>query len=238
MRLQTITKCAAVAGALALPFAAVVPAASATGGGVGSAVAISATGPVAIPPTPSVTSTVQKPERKSVAELPANALGIEASLLNAAAWAGHGRASVTDLRIAKFGLSASSVTAKCENGNGVSHLKEATLNGRKLKLTAAPNSSLTVNLTGLGSATVTLNKHVRDHDGNLSITAIELSATLAGKTQTIAISSVTCGKGGKPGDPSVPPSTPSEPGTPSSPSTPPGAAPAPTPVTGDLPVTG
>ncbi|MGH3241964.1 MAG: hypothetical protein ACRDNL_16435 [Spirillospora sp.] len=238
MRLQTITKCAAVAGALALPFAAVVPAASATNGGTGSAVAISATGPVAIPPTPSVTSNAQRPERKSVAELPPNPLGIEASLLNAAAWSGHGRASVTDLRIAKFGFSASAVTAKCENGNGVSHLKEATFNGRKLKLTAAPNSTVTANLAGLGSATLTLNKQVRDQNGNLSVTAIELSATLAGQTQTIAISSVTCGKGDKPGGPGVPPSTPSKPGTPPSPSTPPGIAPAPTPVTGELPVTG
>ncbi|WUH99165.1 choice-of-anchor P family protein [Spirillospora sp. NBC_00431] len=238
MRLQTITKCAAVVGALALPFAAVVPTASATSGGAGSAVAISATGPVAIPPTPAVTSNARQPERKNVAELPPNALGIEASLLNAAAWSGHGRASVTDLRIAKLGFSASTVTAKCENGNGVSHLKEATFNGRKLKLTAAPNSSMTANVPGLGSATLTLNKHVRDKDGNLSITAIELTATLAGKTQTIAISSVTCGKAGKPGDPSVPPSKPSEPGAPSAPSTPPGVAPAPTPVTGDLPVTG
>lgn len=242
MRLSTLTKCAAAAGALALPFA-LVPAASATSGGTGSAFAIAASGPVAIPATPSVTSSAQQPTRKSVAELPANPL-VEARLLNAAAWSGHGRASVADLKVAKLGLSARAVTAKCENGNGVSHLTKATLNGRTLKLGATPNTAVNADLKGLGTATVTLNKHVKDKDGNLTITAIEVVAKLAGKTQTLSIASVTCGRtggnGGEPGQPGKPgePGQPSKPGAPSKPDTPPSEAPAPTPVTGDLPVTG
>lgn len=237
MRLQALTKCAAVAGALALPFAAAVPGAAATTGGAGSAVAISAVGPVAVPPTPAVTSDAQRPVRKSVAELPPNPI-VQARVLNAAAWAGHARASVADLRLLKLGLSASLVTAKCENGNGASHLVKASLNGHVLKADAAPNTAVTVNLTGLGAATVTLNRQVRDQDGDLTVTAIEVSATLAGQTQKIAVSSATCGKGGQPGQPGEPPSGPADPGTPSTPTTPPGAAPIPTPVTGDLPVTG
>ncbi|MFC4054348.1 choice-of-anchor P family protein [Actinomadura syzygii] len=240
MRLQALTKCAAVAGALALPFAAVVPGAAATTGGAGSAVAISAGGPVAVPPTPAVTSDAQRPVRKSVVELPPNPI-VEARLLNAAAWSGHARASVADLRLLKLGLRASLVTAKCENGNGVSHLVKATLNGRTLKADAAPNTAVTVNLTGVGAATVTLNRHVRDKDGNLTVTAIEVSATVAGQTQTISIASATCGKGAQPGEPGQPPSgpsDPSDPGAPSTPTTPPSAAPIPTPITGDLPVTG
>jgi hypothetical protein len=237
VRLQTLTKCAAVAGALALPFALAAPGASATTGGTGSAFAISATGPVAIPPTPAVASSAQQPVRKSVAELPPNPL-VQARLLNAAAWSGHGRASVADLKIAKLGLSAEAVTAKCENGNGISHLVKATLNGRTLKAAATPNTSVRVDVPQVGNATVTLNRHVRDKDGNLTITAIQVSATIAGKTQTIDIASVTCGKGGgQPGQPGQP-GEPSDPGTPSSPATPPGEAPAPTPVPGDLPVTG
>lgn len=241
MRLQALTKCAAVAGALALPFAATVPAASATGGGTGSAYAISASGPVAIPATPSVTSSAMKPERKSVAELPANPL-VQARLLTAAAWSGHGRASVADLTLSKLGLTARAVTAKCENGNGVSHLVKAKLNGRTLKSAATPNTSVRADLKGLGNATVTLNRHVRDKDGNLTITAIQIRATLAGKTQTINIASVTCGKGGShPGKPDVPPAQSPSPGAPQAPTTPtapPSVAPVPTPVTGDLPVTG
>lgn len=236
MRLQSLTKCAAVAGALALPFTLGAPAASATSGGAGSAFAISATGAVAIPATPSVTSTAQQPERKSVAELPANPL-VEARLLNAAAWSGHARASVADLKVARLGLTASAVTAKCENGNGISHLVKAKLNGRTLKAAATPNTTVNVTVPQLGNATVTLNRHVRDKDGNLTVTAIEVSATIAGKTQTLSIASAACGKGGQPGQPGQP-SEPSDPGTPSSPATPPGEAPTPTPIPGDLPVTG
>ncbi|WP_433475241.1 choice-of-anchor P family protein [Spirillospora sp. CA-142024] len=239
MRLQALTKCAAVAGALALPLTLGATAASATTGGAGSALAVGATGPVAIPATPSVTSTAQRPERKSVAELPANPL-VEARLLNAAAWSGHARASVADLKVARFGLTASAVTAKCENGNGISHLVKATMGGRTLKAGATPNTIVTIAVPQVGNATVTLNKHVRDTDGNLTVTAIEVSATIAGKTQTLSIASVNCGKAvGQPGQPGQPGEPgPSDPGTPSSPATPPGEAPAPTPVPGDLPVTG
>ncbi|TDD63856.1 hypothetical protein E1293_42345, partial [Actinomadura darangshiensis] len=223
MRLQALTRCAAVAGALALPLTLGATAASATSGGTGAAFAISATGPVAIPATPSVASSGQQPVRKSVAELPANPL-VRARILNAAAWSGHGRASVVDLNVAKIGLSAHVVTAKCENGNGVSHLTKATLQGRTLKLDASPNTTVTADLKGLGNATVTLNKQVRDKDGNLTITAIEVSATLAGKTQTLSIASATCGKAGDhPGEPGEP-GEPSTPGSPSSPATPPGEA--------------
>ncbi|MFF4236154.1 hypothetical protein ACFYYL_09850 [Actinomadura geliboluensis] len=241
MRLPSLTKAVAVAGALALPFA-LAPAASATSGGTGSATAVAATGPVAIPATPTVSSSAQQPARKSLAELPANPL-VEAGLLNVAAWSGHGRASVADLKVPRIGLAAHAVTAKCENGNGVSHLTKATLHGRTLKLGATPNTTINADLKGLGTAAITLNKHVKDKDGSLAITAIEVVATLAGKTQTLSIASVTCGKAGKPGKPGEPeqPGKPSgpPPETPApAPSAPSSPAPVPTPVTGDLPVTG
>ncbi|NDU74954.1 hypothetical protein GWI34_20315 [Actinomadura sp. DSM 109109] len=240
MRLKALTRCAAVAGALALPFALPAPASAATPGGAGSAVALSATGAVAVPPTSAVTSAGQRPTTKSLAELPANPL-VEARLLNGSAWAGHGRASVADLRIAKLGLSAHAVTARCENGTGGSHLAGAKLGTRELHAAAAPNTVVATDLKGLGAVTVTLNKQVRGQDGNLTVTAIEVAATLAGKTQTISIASVNCGKtgggGGQPGGPGQP-SQPPEPGTPSAPPAPPGEAPVPTPVPGDLPVTG
>ncbi|MEO3823229.1 hypothetical protein [Actinomadura sp. B10D3] len=234
MRLQALTKCAAVAGALALPFTLGVPTASATGS-AGSASAISASGPVALPAIPAVTSAAQQPERKSVAELPANPL-LEARLLNAAAGSGYARASVADLKAVKLGLSAHLVTAKCKDGTGVSNLVKARLNGRTLKAAATPNTTVHVNVPQVGNATVTLNRQVRAADGTLTVTAIEVSATIAGKTQTVSIASATCGKGtpSQPGQPSEP----SDPGTPSSPATPPGEAPTPTPIPGDLPVTG
>lgn len=235
MRLQTLAKTAAVAGVLALPFG-LAPAASATPGGTGSATAISATGPVAIPATPAVTSSAQRPTHKSIAELPPNPI-VRARLLNAAAWSGHARASVADVRAPRLGLAAQAVTAKCANGKGVSHLAKATLNGRTLKLGATPNSTVNADLEGLGSASVTLNKQVRGRDGSLTVTAIEVVAKLAGTTQTLSIASVTCKGADAPGEPEEPTSPPSE--TPA-PTPPPASspAPAPTPVTGDLPVTG
>jgi hypothetical protein len=240
VRLQALTKCAAVAGALALPFGLSAAPASATPiaspGGVGSAVAVSATGSVVVPPTSSVASSAQRPVRRSAAELPANPL-VEARLLNGAAWAGHGRASVADVRVARLGLSAHAVTARCENGTGASSVAKAALGTRTLRIGATPNTTVTTDLKGLGAVTVTLNKQVRGHDGNLTVTAIEVSATLAGKTQTISIASATCGKGGGGGQPGEP-SQPSQPGKPTPSPTPPGEAPAPTPVPGDLPVTG
>jgi hypothetical protein len=85
---------------------------------------------------------------------------------------------------------------------------------------------------------VVLNKQVRNSDGGLTVTAIELSLTLPqAKAETISIASVTCGHA-----PSGDPTPPGQPGTTPTPSpttsTPPGEAPVPTPVPSDLPVTG
>ncbi|MFD0904091.1 choice-of-anchor P family protein [Actinomadura sediminis] len=249
--MRTITKCAVALGALALPLTlplATAAPASATTGGTGSAFAIAAAGPVAIPATPSVSSDAQRPERESVAELPNNPL-VRASALNAAAWSGHARASVADLVLPRLGLKAAAVTAKCENGNGVSHLAKASLDGRRLQANAKPNSTVEIAVPKLGDASVVLNRHVRDRDGSLTVTAIQVRVPLpGGKTQTIDIASATCGKAADaPGGPGGPGKTPGGPGAPSAePSAPPSSTPAvptspapvPTPVTGDLPVTG
>ncbi|MFI0354833.1 choice-of-anchor P family protein [Actinomadura sp. 9N407] len=239
MRLKHLTKAAAVAGAVAMPLALAVPSAgAATPAPAGSAFALSATGPVAIPATPSVTSAAVKPERKSVAELPANPV-VKASVLNAAAWAGHARASVADLAIPRAQLRASAVAARCDQGNGGSHLVKLTVNGRMIKAAAKPNSGVTVQLDGLGTVSLVLNKQSRTPDGRLTVTAIELSLPLgAGKTETIRIASATCGRApGKPSEPSKPGNPKPSPSAPTT-APPTQVAPAPTPVTGDLPVTG
>jgi hypothetical protein len=228
MRLTHLAITAAVAGAMATPLALAAPA-SATSNGSGSAFGIAASGLVKIPPTPAVSSSGQ-PSHKSLIELPANPL-IQAGILNADAAAGRSRASVADVRIAKIGLTAEVISASCENGAGVSHLTKVTLNGKQLAVSPSPNSGITVNLAGLGQVGVMLNKQVRNPNGSLTVTAVEVNLGLGqGKLQTVSISSATCGGG------SGEPSTPSSPTPPMG--TPPGEAPAPTPVTGDLPVTG
>jgi hypothetical protein len=233
MRLTQLTKAVAIASVIAAPLAVAAPAASA-GTEASSAFGISATGAVPIPPVPAVSSSASQPTRKSLLEVPANPL-LQASVLATAASAGHARASVTDLKVAKIGLAAHLITSKCENGSGSSTLIKVVLNGRVLKAGAQPNTTATVGLGTLGSASVVINKQVRDADGRLTVTALELSVPLGpGKFETISISSATCGRSAEaPTQPGLPSQTPAP-----SPSTPPGAAPVPTPVTGDLPVTG
>ena len=239
MRLTQATRYAAIAGALATPLAFAVPASAATGGG-DSAFGLSASGLVNIPPTPAVSSAA-RPHDKSLVTLPANPL-VQLKVLHVTAKNGHARASVVDLKVAKARLSAHLITARCDSGRGSSHLVKASLAGRRLAVDAAPNSSVSVPVQGLGTASVVLNKQVRNPDGGLTVTAIEISLPLGpGRAQTIDISSATCGGGsvGAPGGPGSPGSpnpspTPSSPGS----STPPGQAPAPTPVPGNLPVTG
>ncbi len=241
MRLTHLTTYTAAACAVVAPLVIWAPASHASTNATGSAFGVSATGPVAIPPTPFVPPTSSsRPVRKSLAEVPANPL-VRASVLSAAAWAGHGRASVADLKLARAGLTADLITAKCENGNGVSHLTKVVLNGRTLAVRPRPNSAVVVQLDKIGTATVTLNKQVRNPDGGLTVTAVEVSLPLgAGQTETVSIASVTCGRATS-GEPTPPdgrnPSASPAP-TASTPGAAPGVAPAPTPVPGDLPVTG
>jgi hypothetical protein len=229
VRLMHLTKYAAVAGALAAPVAFVAPA-SATSGGSGSAFGVGADGLVSLPHTPSVSSAMP-PSDKSLAELPPNPL-IELKLLHVTAHPGRARASVVDLKVARAELSAHLVTAECKNGKGTSRLVDASLDGHHLAAGAAPNSTLSVPVHGLGKVSVTLNKQVRDSHGGLTVTAIQISLPLVlGKSQTISISSASCRGDGSVGTPGSPTPTPS-------PTSPPGEAPTPTPVPNDLPVTG
>jgi hypothetical protein len=242
VRLKNLTRYAMVAGALATPLAFIAPAGATTGGN--SAFGISASGLVSIPQTPAVSSSAQ-PNDKSLLALPANPL-VDLKVLHVTAKPAYARASVTDLKIAKVALSAHLVTAKCTGGKGSSHLVKATLGGHRLAVDAAPNSSVAVPVEGVGTVSVVLNKQIRNADGGITVTAIELSVPPIGpvKGQTVSVSAVTCGNGnGDPGDPGNPGQPPGKPGGPTgtptpAPSTSPSEAPAPTPVNGDLPVTG
>jgi hypothetical protein len=218
-------KYGAIVGALAAPVAAAavvaaVPAASATSGDGASSAAfgISATGLLNIPQTPAVTSASRRNTR-SVASLPGTPL-VRLSLLRTSAVPGHSEASVADLKIAKAAispkavLSAKLITAKCDDGAGSSRLVDVRLAGRSIQAGGSPNSTLTVPVEGLGGVQVTVNKQVRNPDGSVTITGLELAVQALGKSQTIDISSATCA-GQAPGE-----------------------APKPVPVPSDLPVTG
>ncbi|GAB2806107.1 hypothetical protein GCM10027176_08820 [Actinoallomurus bryophytorum] len=216
-------KYGAILGALAAPVAvaAIIVPASATGGGaVSSAFGLSANGLLSVPQTPSVSS-ASHPNTKSLLSLPGNPL-VRFSVLRTKAVPGHAEASVVDLKIAKAAispkavLSAKLITARCDDGAGSSRLVDVRLAGRAIQAGASPNSRITVPIEGLGGVQVTVNKQVRNPDGGVTVTALELAVQALGKSQVIDISSATCANA-----PAAP-----------------GEAPKPVPVPSDLPVTG
>lgn len=237
MRLTHVTKYAAVAGAVVTPLMLSAPASSASPYATGSAYGLAATGAVNIAPVP-LAQAGSGPARKSLVKLSPNPV-LAASALNAAAAPGHARASVVDLKLHQVGLTASLITAKCTNGNGRSSLVKAVLGGRKLPVSASPNTVIAVAPEKAGVAPhivrVVINKQVHNPDRTLTVTAIEVSLSLgAGKIETVSIASATCGAKS---NEAAPPSGPAAPSSPPAAEAP-GTAPKPTPVPGDLPVTG
>jgi hypothetical protein len=209
-----------IVGVLAAPVAAaalIVPASATSGPATSSAFGIYASGLVNIPRTPAVSSAFG-PHTRSLVSLPGNPL-VELSVLHTRAVPGHAEASVADLHVAKAALrpeavlSAKLISATCEDGAGSSRLVDVWLAGRRIQAGASPNSTIPVQVQGIGAVQVTINKQVRNADGSTTVTALELAVRALDKYQTIAISSATCA--GAPGE-----------------------APRPTPVPSNLPVTG
>jgi hypothetical protein len=202
-------KYAAIAGAVAAPLTATaaVPAgaapARATGGPDASyAYGIAAEGLVTIPRIPEVTSE-SRPFTKSVVSIPGNPL-VRLSVLRARAVPGHADASVVDLKIAKAAISpdavltAKLISARCDDGVGSSRLVDVRLAGHAIQAGASPNSRVTVPIAGLGGVQVTINKQVRDPDGTLTVTGLELAVEALGRSQTVDVSSATCAGGEAP----------------------------------------
>jgi len=190
--------------------------------GHGSAFGLSANGPVSVPVISAVASH-GKPAERSLVSVPDNPL-LSAKVLHTNAEKAKARASVADVLIKKLKLKANAVTAKCTQGMGSVDLVAAELDGKRLAVSPSPNSALHADLGPLGKATVTLNKQTRNADGTLTVTAVEARVPVAGKMETVTISSATCGK-----EQAAQPA-PQKPGGPK--------APKPTPVHHDLPVTG
>lgn len=230
MRLIQLSSYVAIAGAIAVPATMAASASASTNppGGTASAFGVSAVGLVNVPQTPQVSS-LNGPRSKSLAELPPNPL-VKLKVLHTSAVPGHSRAAVVDLKVLPAALSAHLVTARCVDGKGSSHLVKASIAGRRLAVSAAPNSTISVPVEGVGTVSVVLNKQARNADGSLTVTAIEMKLGLAtGQAQTIDVSSATCAAGAP--KPPAPTPTPTQP-------SPPSQAPVPTPVPTDLPVTG
>ncbi|TDD79884.1 hypothetical protein E1293_22150 [Actinomadura darangshiensis] len=217
MRHVHVVKRLATAGLLATGLAATAtPAfaapALAAPGGEGSAYGLNVTGPLPVPPVPAVSSG-GGPVSKSLLRENHTKL-VNASALDVTASAARARSSVADLSVPTAKLLAHAVTAKCVGGQGTAHLARAVLAGKRLDASPPPNTTVPVDIDGLGRTSLTLNKQQRTSDGRLNVTAMELA--LPGGKGAVRVASATCGRT---------PETPSE-------------APAPTPVKHDLPVTG
>jgi hypothetical protein len=228
-----ISKFAAAGAALTAAIAFAEPALAVTYSG-SSAYGVAASGLVPLSPTPAVTAPAGQPKsvQKSLVSLPANGV-LSAKVLGVNAGPGKARASVADLRVAKAKLAANAVTATCLNGVGKSQLVHATICDRTLESAPKPNTTIPVRLEGLGTVTVTLNKQERRHDGRLTVTALSVRVPLGKVVQTVDVSSATCAAAG-----SQPSPGPGDNGPGDDSGSDDGTAPVPTPVKGDLPVTG
>ncbi|WUH99063.1 choice-of-anchor P family protein [Spirillospora sp. NBC_00431] len=195
--------------------AAAVPAtAAAPRGPEGSAYGLAVDGPIGVPPVPSVASAAGEVS-KSLAREDHTKL-VSASALDVSASKTRARSAVTRLAVPSAQLLASTVAAECDGGRGSAHLTRATIAGRRLDASPPPNTTIPVDVDGVGRASLTLNKQQRMADGRLAVTAMELRLPIPGKASTVRVSSATCGRAASG----------------------PGEAPAPTPVEHDLPVTG
>ncbi|QKW39686.1 hypothetical protein HUT06_41350 [Actinomadura sp. NAK00032] len=213
MRHRHVVSCLA-AGLLAGGLAAVPAQAATAPGGEGSAYGLAITGPIDVPPVPAVSSATEEVDKRLLRENHTDLADAEA--LHVSAAPARARSTVARLAVPSADLLASAVSAKCVDGRGSAHLARAVLAGKRLDASPPPNTTIPVEVDGVGRTALVLNKQQRTADGRLAVTAMELA--LPGDKGTLRVASATCGRG-------APARTPKE-------------APAPTPVEHDIPVTG
>jgi len=175
--------------ALVLPLS---PASASTGAG-GSAFGIAATGPITIKPVPSVLTSTTEIVRKSLLRERGVGRLVTASVLSVTASPDHATSSVADLKALRSQLQARAIAANCHHGQGGVQLTQATIAGKNLEVSPAPNTRLPVTLGTLGTVALTLNKQVVRPDGRLTVTAVAVTVPLGGgRSQSIDIASATC----------------------------------------------
>ncbi|GAA5073133.1 hypothetical protein HNP84_009262 [Thermocatellispora tengchongensis] len=167
-------------------------AADETPGVPGTAYGLSAEGPVRIQPIPAAVSRDGKTVHRSVLR-PKNPL-VSASAMEVTTNGRNSQASAADVSTLQRQVAANAVSARCENGRGVSNLAGAVIGGRDIDANPAPNTTIPVTIERVGTASVTLNKQVRQADGRLAVTGLSIDMPMSnGKRQTIDVASVVCG---------------------------------------------
>jgi hypothetical protein len=213
------TASAAAAGlAAAATIVAMSPAPAGAGTGTTSASGIITSG-LGLPPLETVTSNGAQQD-KSLLSIPSNPV-LNAKVLHVLANAEQGtaRASTADLNIGGGKLIASLVTASCKPGGGNATLLDAIVAGHKIPVSPPPNTTIAVP-PGAGHIVAITLKQVKNSEGGLTVTAIEVQLGTGSGQKTIDVSTANCAA----------PTAHTAPAAP--------AAPAPTPQHGNLPVTG
>lgn len=175
--------------ALVLPLS---PASASTDTG-GSAFGIAAHGPITIKPVPSVLTSTTEIVRKNLLRERGVGQLLTASVMSVAASPDHATSSVADLNGLRSQLRADAIAAQCHNGQGGVQLTHATIAGKALEVSPAPNTRLPITLDTLGTVALTLNKQAVQPNGGLTVTAVAVTLPLGGgRSQTIDIASATC----------------------------------------------
>lgn len=198
MRYRNASRRLATAGLLAVATGLAVtaaPAAAATAGGAeGWASGLTSTGLLKAGPTPEVSSGGSE-VRKSLLHPKVGDL-VDARALDLQAAKGRGRATAAGVSAPKAKLNASAISADCKDGRGGARLADATLAGKHLESAPPPNTTIPVDVQGLGRAAVTLNKQERLPGKGLRVTGLQIDLPVPKgkkKGSSIRISSVICG---------------------------------------------
>ncbi|MFI6325738.1 choice-of-anchor P family protein [Nonomuraea sp. NPDC050556] len=158
-----------------------------------SAFGLAASGPVAIPALPSVTSADGGTSRLNLVTHSTEKL-VKASVLKVVAKEGRARSSAAGVDALDSAITADAVAARCSRGAGSTKVAGMTVGGTAIDLTPAANTTVPLRVAGLGTASVTLNKQVRHADGSLTVTGLALAIPLGGgRSESINLASVTCG---------------------------------------------
>ncbi|MBO2456049.1 choice-of-anchor P family protein [Actinomadura violacea] len=186
-----LTTAALLAGGLTAAAAAPVLAAPPDPSGSGSAFGLAATGPLgAVPPVPAVSSDGGAAHKSLLNENRLKA--VRASALNVDATPANARSNVAGLAVPTAKLMANAVTATCHDGQGGAHLTQATVAGKRLDATPPPNTTVPVDVEGVGRTSLVLNKQQRLPNGRLAVTAMQLN--LPGGKGALRVASATCGR--------------------------------------------
>jgi hypothetical protein len=223
---------AVVAGGIAFAPAAVAQ-------GEDSAYALSANGLVNITKVPHVVG--EGKDHLVHTDLPQGADRIlHAGVFNSAVEDGYAKASTTDVKLGLPGvptIEVGLVTAECDDLSGATSVAGLKIGGTNVEINQLqPNTEL-IPAPLQGLARITLNKQTENGDGTLTVSA--LSVDLLDGTQTVDLSTATCGE--RPETTPEEPDAPEEPNTPGDDGTKPddeGKAPVPVPQPGHLDVTG